>query len=68
MVVLYPLMSVSPLELHQVCLDGLERGLPVVLGLTTGFTLFMQMVPQDLDVVMPPLSLQQPERRNEVKT
>ena len=61
------LMTVPPFDLHQVCSVGLKKGLQVVLGIPTGFYQCVQMMLQDLDVVMTPLNLQQPERRNHQK-
>ena len=57
-------MSVPTLDMHQVCSDELETGFPIVSGVTTLFPQFFQMVPQDLDVVICPLILHQPERRD----
>ena len=61
-------MSFSPLEMHQVCSGELETGLKFFLGLPTFFPQFLQMVPQDLDVSMPTLSLYQIERSDQLKT
>ena len=55
-------MHVPPLELHQVCSGGLEKGLQVVLGLTTVFPQCLQMVPYDCDLVTTPLNIHNPER------
>ena len=61
-------LSVPPLEVRQVCSGGLETRLKFVLELPTVFPQFMRMVPQDLDVVIPMLSLKQPERCDQQKT
>ena len=61
-------MSVPPLEVNQVCSGGIETWLQVVLCLSAVFTLFLIMAPKDLDVVMPPVILQQPERHDHQKT
>ena len=54
--------------MDQVCSGGIETWLQVVLCLSAVFTLFLIMVPKDLDVVMPPVILQQPERHDYQKT
>ena len=50
-------MSITPLDVNQVCSGGPEVGLQVVLGMPTGFYQCVQMVPQDWDAVMPLLNM-----------
>ena len=50
-------MDFTPLEVHQVCSGRLETGFKVVLGPTTVFPQFLQMVRHDWDVVIPLLSM-----------
>ena len=57
LVVMAAFLSVPPLEVHQVFKGELEIGLPVVLGLPTVFRQFLQMLPQDFDIVVNLLSL-----------
>ena len=62
LVVLYPLhlvlvMYVPPLEVHQVCSGGIKTGLKTFLGMPTVFPQFVQILPHDWDVLMPPFSL-----------
>ena len=48
------LMSVTPLEMRQVWSGGLETGFQVALGIRNGLHHFLQILPQGLDVLMPP--------------
>ena len=68
LLVLAALLSVPPLNINYVCLSGLEIGLTVVLGQPNLFHQFLQMVPQDLDVVVALLSLIHPVRLNMLMT
>ena len=67
LVVLADLISVPPLEVHQVCSSRLEIELPVVSGLPTVFTQFVQMVPHDLDLLVNFSSLLQLVDHNQLK-
>ena len=62
LVVLADFLSVTPLEVYQVCLFRLEIVLSIVLGISTEFPNFLQMVSWDLDVVVALFSLLTPVR------
>ena len=61
-------LSIPPLEASQVCSDGTETGLQVVLKTTNCFHQCVQMVPQDWYLVMCLLNMQQIERHNFQRT
>ena len=59
--------SVPLLEVHQVCSGGLDIGFTFFSGRPTVFPPFLQVVPQDLYLLVPMLSLLQLVRHNTLK-